>query len=70
MSMVKPGKSFDFSSSLTLRHSLQFDIQSAATQGESSGGEDAKMTAKTMMAVKPQTRRDEVTLRSLLFSSC
>lgn len=33
---------------------VQFDIQSAAAQEKGSGGDDAKMTAKTMMAVAPQ----------------
>lgn len=38
---------------------VQFDIQSPATREERSGGDDAKMTAKTMMAAEPQILRDK-----------
>lgn len=38
---------------------VQFDIQSPATREERSGGDDAKMTAKTMMAAEPQILREK-----------
>lgn len=63
-SMLKHGKRvFLVCLAVTLWRSLQFDIQSAAAPENRSGGDDAEMTDKTMMAAEPQTRRRTMSFR-------